>query len=541
MLDSGALAALADGVYLLPVCSPSRTLLEVRDLSVSYATRGGTRVILEALNCEVHSGEVVGLQGRSGCGKTSAALAILGLLPYGAIARGEVLFRGNDLLKLKESELRKIRGREASIIYQEPALALSPVMRVGDQIAKVLRAHSALDWQGCQQQARQVLNQVKLGADRHYRAYPHELSGGECHRVVLAQALICRPALVIADEPTTGLDVSLKNEILDLIAILRRETGAAFLVISHDRAVTDRLADRTISLPFSNGNETGMSISVPAAAKQGFSPPQATPLIAVRNLSKCYQPRGLFQTRSASKQALHSVNLSIPRGSLTALVGPSASGKSTLARCMALLEEADAGEIVFEDKNLLCLPLQQLRAFRPRLQYVSQDPAAALNPRMSAAEVIAEPLVIQNRSSRSDRRRRAELLMEQTGLDPSFADRSCHEFSGGQKQRLVIARALVLEPSLLIFDESLSGLDPQTQEEILGLLLSLRRKLGITQLLISHDMELVSKVAERVLIMRAGNIVEEHEAAEICNMNARATEHFVDAQTRQSLALSEVK
>ena len=147
-------------------------------------------------------------------------------------------------------------------------------MRVGDQIAKVLRAHSALDWQGCQQQARQVLNQVKLGADRHYRAYPHELSGGECHRVVLAQALICRPALVIADEPTTGLDVSLKNEILDLIAILRRETGAAFLVISHDRAVTDRLADRTISLPFSNGNETGMSISVPAAAKQGFSPPQ---------------------------------------------------------------------------------------------------------------------------------------------------------------------------------------------------------------------------------------------------------------------------
>lgn len=527
----------------MPVSSPIRTLLEVRDLTVSYATRDSTRVAVEALSFEVRTGEVLGLEGRSGSGKTSIALAVLGLLPRGAAVRGEALFRGNDLLKLKETQLSKIRGREVSIIYQEAALALNPVMRVGDQIAEVLRAHSALNSEECRQQARLMLNQVQLGTERYYQAYPHELSGGETHRIVLAQALICRPALVIADEPTAGLDARLKNEVLDLIDRLRRETGAAFLLISHDHTVTGRLADRTLNLPSTNdrGNlSSGMCIS--SGTKLGLAPDSRTTLISVRNLSKCYKPRGLFRKKNAEKQALHSIDLSITRGSLTALVGPSGSGKSTLARCIALLEEADAGEILFEGTNLLGLPSQQLRAFRSRLQYVSQDPAAALNPRLSATEAISEPLVVRNGASRKDRRRAAELLMQQTGLDPSTAERSCHEFSGGQKQRLVIARALALEPSLLIFDESLSGLDSQTRDEMLDLLVNLRHRLGITQLLISHDLELVSKVADRILVMQDGRIVEQHNRAEIgYTSNIGRAEHLLHAQSKHAFAPAEAE
>jgi len=262
----------------------------------------------------------------------------------------------------------------------------------------------------------------------------------------------------------------------------------------------------------------------------------------VHNLSKRFLPRGLFGHKYAEKQALDRVDLSITKGSLTALVGPSGSGKSTLARCLTLLEEPDAGEIELEGKDLLHLPAQELRAFRARLQYVSQDPAAALNPRLSAAEAIAEPLIIQNHGGRHDRKQRVESLMQQTGLDPTTAHRSCHEFSGGQKQRLVIARALALEPSLLIFDESLSGLDPETQEEILDLLVSLRRKLGITQLLISHDLDLVSRVADSVVVMRDGRVVEHQDTKEFDgNRSVRPSKRALNARTQHGLVLSEAE
>ena len=350
------------------------------------------------------------------------------------------------MLKLSDSELRNLRGRDISIIYQEPALALNPVMRVGEQIAEVLRAHRALSSRERRAQAHEVLDQVKLGAERYYSSYPHELSGGERHRVVLAQALVCRPALVIADEPTAGLDTGVKNEILGLIESLQRETGAAFLVISHDRSVTGRLTDAIIDLPCADGPSR---VSAGARASsispdRSFAPVPTAPLISVRNLSKRYRPRGLFGRKYATRQALDRVELSIARGSLTALLGPSGSGKSTLARCLTLLEEPDEGEIHLEGKDLLRLPARALRSFRARLQYVSQDPAAALNPRLTAAETIAEPLVIQNLGTKHDRMRRVESLIEQTGLDPATAHRSCHQFSGGQKQRLVVARALDL-------------------------------------------------------------------------------------------------
>ncbi|HWY67574.1 MAG TPA: ABC transporter ATP-binding protein [Terriglobales bacterium] len=532
-----------DGVSLLPACLPNRAVLEVRDLSVSYGAGDETRVVVDALNFEIRAGEVLGVQGRSGCGKTSAALALLKLLPTSAKVSGAVFFRGRDLLKLPESELREVRGREVSIMYQEPVLALNPVMRVGEQISEILGAHTTLTPSERREQARQILDQVQLGSERYYRAYPHELSGGERHRVVLAQALVCRPALVIADEPTAGLDYALKNEILDLLDRLRRETGAALLLISHDRSVTGRLANRTVDLSLDGERRTPVVLmSAPSVADHRNSVlRENTQLVSVRNLSKSYQPRGLFRNNQADKQVLDCIDLSIARGSLMALVGPSGSGKSTLARCLALLERPDAGEILFEDKDLVRVRAAELRTFRARLQYVFQDAAAALNPRLSAAETIAEPLVIQNLGTREDRNRRAELLMEQTGLDPAVAHRSCHEFSGGQKQRLIIARALALQPSLLIFDESFSGLDPETRNEILDLLVSLRQKLGITQLLISHDLEVVSRVADSVAVMHDGRIVKQQHREDKDRNASIFPEQLLNAQARNPFALLEAK
>jgi ABC-type glutathione transport system ATPase component len=485
-------------------------LLEVRDLRVSYGR--GARSEIEfgtpGISFDVYGGEVLGMQGRSGCGKTSTALAILRLLPPDARARGSALFQGRDLLQLSGRELRRIRGKHISIMYQEPTLALNPVMRVGDQISEVARAHGLSH---TKVQAAAMLERVGLDAKRYYVTYPHELSGGERHRVVLAQALICRPQLVIADEPTASLEPALKTEILQVIDNLRRHFGTAFLLISHDRGVMSRIADRVIELPQEFRSHAATPLLTAASRHNVYNSDRHVqePLITIRDVSKRYRPRGLFAFGRSEKQALHDVTLTVHSGTLTGLIGPSGSGKSTLARCLALLEKADGGEILFQNKNLLQLTRYELRRYRPMLQYVAQDPAAALNPRLTAAEAIEEPMLIQGAGDKKKRRTKAEELMGRVGLNPADADRSCHKFSGGQKHRLAIARSLALEPKLLIFDESLSALDRETQAEILSLLSELNATLGITQLLISHDLDLVSAVADSIAVIRDGRIVEQ--------------------------------
>ena len=524
----------------MPVLSPSRPLLEVRNLGVSYgkSTLSEGHAAVSSLSFDIHAGEIVGMQGRSGCGKTSTALAILKLLPAEARVSGSVLFAGKDVLRLPERELRRIRGKEISIIYQEPTLALNPVMRVGDQVAEVARAHGL---PRCYTEANVMLRRVGLEPERYYVAYPHELSGGERHRVVLAQALICKPQLVIADEPTASLDASLKGEILTLIESLRAEFGTAFLIISHDRSVTSKIADRVIEL--SNQQPTPPASALSSARDKSSSMrilrPQE-PLVTVRNLSKRYRTRSLFAFGRSEKQALDSVNFEIHRGILTGLVGPSGCGKSTLARCLVLLEQADSGEVFFEGSNLLLSTPKEARKLRPRLQYIAQDPAAALNPRLSAAEVIEEPLLIQGIADRRQRRRTVEELLNRVGLDPSTAERSCHEFSGGQKHRLVIARALTLEPKLLILDESLSGLDPETQAGILALLREVKDRLGITLVLISHDLELVSSVADKIAVMRDGRLIDELGAKEILDhFESSRDDRKLESAPKQELVMAE--
>lgn len=493
----------------LPVLFPSRPLLEVRDLRVSYgkSTLSEGDAAVSGLSFDIGAGEIVGMQGRSGCGKTSTALAILKLLPAEARVSGSVLFGDKDVLRLSERELRRIRGKEISIIYQEPTLALNPVLRVGDQVAEVARAHG---WHQCKIEANAMLQRVGLEPKRYYAAYPHELSGGERQRVVLAQALICRPQLVIADEPTASLDPSLKNEILALIEGLRAEFGTAFLIISHDRSVTSRIADRLID-PSAQGPalQPGIPRNCTAHRSSMMSPRSQEALITVRDLSKRYRTRGLFAFGRSDKQALDVLNLKIDRGTVTGLIGPSGCGKSTLARCLALLEEADSGEILFEGKNLLLCARKELRKLRPMLQYIPQDPAAALNQRLSAGEAVEEPLLIQGIADRKQRHKIVEELLGRVGLNSSSADRSCHEFSGGQKHRLVIARALALQPKLLMLDESLSGLDPETQAGMLALLREITDRLGIALLLISHDLELVLSVSDRIAVMSDGRLIDQ--------------------------------
>jgi peptide/nickel transport system ATP-binding protein len=531
-------------VCLLPVLASNRPLLEVRHLSVRYEETADARPAVPDLSFSVAAGEVLGIQGRSGCGKTSTALALLKLLPPNVTVTGSVLFEDRELLGLPESELRQIRGRKISMVYQDAGLALNPVMQIGNQIEEVFRAHSSPNSRERKDRVKQMLESVHLNPERFYPAYPHELSGGERSRVLLAQALVCGPSLVIADEPTAGLDPALKNEILDLIAKLRADCGAAFVLISHDRAVLDRLADRSIELQDERQQDfVGQSV-VPdsKAAEERVGPQRAEILIRARNLTKWYGTRGIFKRKRTEKRALNSADLALPRGSLVALVGPSGSGKSSLGRCLSLLERPDAGEIFFDGKDLFELNDKQLREHRPLLQYIAQDFSEALNPRLTAGEAVEEPLLIQRNFNAAERRRTVEEIVRKVGLDSATLSRSCHEFSGGQKQRLVIARALILKPQLLILDESLSGLDPQTQQGILDLLLHLKRTLGITQLLISHDLELVAKIADSVAVMQDGCVIE-HASANLIVADPEhwSSEHLLHSSIRQELVLAEAE
>lgn len=488
----------------------NRSLLYVRELTVSYCGEGSCAIAVENLNFAIAPGEILGIQGRSGCGKTSTALALLKLLPQSAHVSGSAIFQGVDLLKLSEADLRAVRGRQISIIYQEPALALNPVMRIGKQIEEVLRAHDPMTAKDRARRVDEMLERVRLSPARFARTYPHELSGGERHRVVLAQALICRPALVIADEPTAGLDFRLKSEIIDLMAELRRELRTAILLISHDRAVISRLADRKLNV-FEDEVRSRKTEAV-LAHRQPVAPPsmsasQKNHLVA-RNLNKSFRQQGLFAFNRRKTQALESVDIVIPQGAIVGLIGASGSGKSTLAKCLALLEPVDSGEILLGGQNVVALPNKELRAARRSIQYVPQDPAMSLNPRFSALGAIEEPLLIEGWETKEERRNRALSLMESVGLDPAAADRSCLQFSGGQKQRIVIARALSLDPKLIIFDESLSGLDPETQREMIQLMVHLKTTRGIAQMLISHDLDLVYGVADSVIQISEGRVLE---------------------------------
>jgi len=501
-------------------------LLQVCGLSIVYEGASGPARAVDGVSLSIGRGESLGLLGESGSGKTSIALAILGLLPAGARLSGSIRFGDRELTALSERELEKVRGARIAAIYQEPELALNPVLTVGTQILHVIRAHRP----GGDERARALALHGEAGfgeeAARILTSYPDQLSGGERQRVLIAQALAADPELLIADEPTASVDAAIQTEILGLLRRLQRSRQLSVLFISHSPAVLAAVADRLCVV--SNGRiieEGSMDhvLSAPVhertrslvdsrrprpASDHPVDGRTSETLVDVRRLTKTYTRRhAIFGDRPAV-YALMDVSLSIPADSTIGLVGPSGSGKSTLARCLARLEEPDAGEIRFRGTDVRRLQGAELRAYRREVQLIFQDPAGALNPRFSAEAIVMEPLVVQGIGTPRERRARALELLAEVGLPPERACDPPGSFSGGQRQRLAIARALALQPSLLVLDEAFSGIDLPVQRQILELIARLRKARGFACLVISHDLALVSGIADRIVVLRGGSVAD---------------------------------
>jgi peptide/nickel transport system ATP-binding protein len=525
---------------------PDAPILAIENLTLALPRFADRVHAVRDLSLSVRAGETLCVVGESGSGKSMTAHAVMGLLPGSVTARaGAIRLAGRDILGLGEGEMCRVRGREIGMIFQEPMTSLNPVMRVADQIAETFATHGLLDPAAGRARVLALLDEVGLPDPAAIaRAYPHELSGGQRQRVMIAIALALEPKLLIADEPTTALDVTTQAQILRLIAELRRKHGTAVLFITHDFGVVAEIADRVAVLQDGLLVEEGPAREVLErprhaytqrllAAVPSLTPPPPKDLagapaaIRVENLSKAYGGRGLFR-RGRRVEAAAEVTFAIRRGETLGLVGESGSGKSTVGRCLLRLVEPDGGAIRIGDLSIRELSQGAFRPHRRRIQMVFQDPFASLNPRRRVGTLIAEGPVALGAKPDAALARAAELL-ELVGLPPQAIDRYPHEFSGGQRQRIGIARALALEPEVLVADEPVSALDVSVQAQILDLIRDLQARLGLAILFITHDLRVAAQVCDRIAVMQRGRIVEEAATAALFS----APRH---AYTRQLLA-----
>ena len=521
-------------------------VLSIENLSLALPTSGDRPFAIRDLSLTVERGETVCVVGESGSGKSMTALAVMGLLPRTIRpAGGAIRLDGRDLLTLSEREMRDVRGRAVSMIFQEPMTSLNPVMRVADQIAETFEAHGALDRRGRAARTLELIDEVGLPDPAAIaRAYPHELSGGQRQRVMIAMALAMEPKLIIADEPTTALDVTTQAQILRLLDALRKKHGTAVLFITHDFGVVAEIADRVAVLQHGVCVETGPAADILRrpqheytkrllAAVPSLDPPPAKSMegrpraFEVEGLSKVYRGRGFFR-KGREVKAAADVSFFIRRGETLGLVGESGSGKSTVGRCVLRLIEPDAGRIKVGDVQIEALSQAALRPLRRRIQMVFQDPFASLNPRRTVGRIIAEGPIAQGVPKR-EALAGARKLLDLVGLKAEVADRYPHEFSGGQRQRIGIARALALEPEVLVADEPVSALDVSVQAQILDLMRELQGRLGLAILFVTHDLRVAAQMCDRIAVMQKGRIVELQDTADLF----RAPQH---AYTRALLA-----
>ena len=482
------------------------SLLQVTNLTVGYP--GRPRVV-NGVSLSINAGEVVGVSGPSGCGKTTLALALMGLLPPASTASGSIRFRGQELREMPERDLEAIRGAGIALVFQESVLALNPLLTVGDQIAEVVRAHQRSGRTAAIERAHAALVDVGFGEERNrvFDAYPHELSGGQRQRILIAQATVCRPAIVIADEPVASLDERSRADVLALIRSLTERRGMSFLLITHSAGVLTSTADRVIEMNGGCVTERTGHDRIPSIALSGWhtsGPASATTsdvIVEVSGVGKSYQRRRLFGKPEAAVAALTHVDLTIARGSTLGIAGASGCGKSTLARCIAGLERPDRGDIRVNGIEITRLRERDRLSHRNQVQIIFQDSAAALNPRFTALEVVSEAMVIQRIGTPGERRDRSADLMTRVGLSPDRLASRPGEFSGGERQRLAIARALAVSPRVLILDEAFSGLDAATRDRIVGLLTDLKATHGLTYVCISHDLDLLAGFATDVVVM----------------------------------------
>ena len=571
-------------------------LLDIRDLTVEFATRRGIVQAVKKVDLALAKGETLGIVGESGSGKSVTSYAVMRILDRaGRIAEGAVTFSGIDLRAAREREVRDLRGREMSMIFQSPRTALNPIRKVGHQIEDVLREHAQADSGTARAKAIAALEQVRIARpEERYHAYPFELSGGMCQRVVIALALACRPQLLIADEPTTGLDVTTQKAVMDLVVALTRERGMSTILITHDLGLAAAYCDRVVVMEKGRVVETARSADIfrapahaytrklmkatprpgitlrdllpeapvipgppsgpalgrpedrlrgtrnpPTGAEpsvgSGFEPSArlgmtATPILSVENLVKEYHRQGatlsmarLFGRKSAAPaeapfRAVDGISFKVGRGESVGLVGESGCGKSTTSTMIMRLLDPTAGRIVFDGQDIAAIPASGFarNPLRRRIQMVFQDPTDSLNPRFTAARAIADPLLrLGGPKGAAAVRARCEELARLVGLPADLLDRFPHQFSGGQKARVGIARAVALDPDLVILDEPTAALDVSVQAVVLNLLADLKAKLGMSYLFVSHDLHVVRLLCDRVIVMRQGRIVEEGTAAAV--------------------------
>lgn len=507
------------------------TILSVRDLTVAFHTRNGNQTAVRNLSFDLAAGEILAIVGESGSGKSVSCYSLLGLIPMppGKIEQGSAHFQGSDLLVMSEQQLRKIRGRKISMIFQDPMTSLNPYLHVSRQLMEPLQLHLGLSKNEARKRAIAALEEVGIrDAEKRIDDYPHQFSGGMRQRVMIAMALITEPELLIADEPTTALDVTVQAQILTLIRNLQASRNLSVIFITHDLGVAASLANRVLVMQAGEVVESGaiddvfhrpqhpytqkLLHSILTTGKENplLLDAAEAPLLEVKALTTSYEAATSAWFRRAPRlKGIENISLQIGRGEIVGIVGESGSGKSTLGRTIMQLLQADSGEVLLEGKDLCQLQGRELNKARHRFQMIFQDPYASLNPRMTVFDTLAEPLREQGKIPAKEISTRVNQLMDDVGLDRRFIRKYPHEFSGGQRQRIAIARALALQPELIVADEPVSALDVTIRAQILELLLQLTQKHSLTLLFISHDMSVVRYLCDRIVVMQKGEIVEQ--------------------------------
>ncbi len=547
-------------------------MLNINNLSIHF----NNTLVVNALNLELKPHKTLGVVGESGSGKSVSSLAILGLLHKSATVSGEILFNGENLLNYSDKEFRTIRGKEISMIFQEPMSSLNPSLTCGFQVEEILRRHTTLSSKEIKDSVIALFEKVKLPrVETMYNAYPHQLSGGQKQRVVIAMAIACKPKLLIADEPTTALDVTVQKDIIKLLKDLQQDHHMAMLFISHDLALVSEIADEVLVMHKGTTVEHGNAKTIFLNPEEDYTKaliaskpklhvrlktlPTVTdfinntvnetiysdkdraefhskiygtpPLLEVKNLDKTFITNRSWFGKKDDVKAVDNVSFSIYEGETLGLVGESGCGKTTLSRTILQLEKATKGQIIYNGKDLTTLSKTAIRQLRKDIQIIFQDPFSSLNPRIPIGKAIIEPMIVHNiLSSKTARKEYVMNLLEKVGLEANHFYRYPHEFSGGQRQRIGIARTIALQPKLIICDESVSALDVSVQAQVLNLLNSLKAEFNFTYIFISHDLSVVKYMADQLIVMNKGKIEELGDADTIYNNPKTSyTQTLIDA------------
>jgi peptide/nickel transport system ATP-binding protein len=553
-------------------------LLKISRLSISFNSNHESKEVVHEISYELNKNEILGIVGESGSGKSVSSLAIMGLLPkkVSKINSGEIRFNGQDLTQISPKEFQSIRGNDIAMIFQEPMSSLNPSMRCGEQVLEIILQHTSLSKNKAKEEVISLFEKVKLPTpETTYKKYPHEISGGQKQRVMIAMAIACKPKILIADEPTTALDVTVQKEIIELLKTLQQENNMSIIFISHDLSLVSEIADRILVMYQGEIVEQGTTHDIFKNPKHTYtqalisSKPSLDvrlkqlptisdvvnntivsteitneqrkehhkrlynkpPLLEIINLEKEYVSKAGFFGKSTKFKAVDKVSFKLYEGETLGLVGESGCGKSTLGNAILQLDKATSGTILYKGEDITNLPSKKIRELRKDLQIIFQDPYSSLNPRITVGESIIEPMKVHKLfNSNEERKAKALQILERVGLSAEHFNRYPHEFSGGQRQRIGIARTIAVEPKLIVCDESVSALDISVQAQVLNLLNELKDNFGFTYIFISHDLAVVKYMSDNLLVMSNGKIEEEGEADSVYENPKKAyTQKLIDA------------